>query len=352
MLSSYELQATITHLSGLYPDYTIQQFGTDIDLIDFDMTVDVSTCYSLESAVNLVKETISSQLQAEAYLAAEETTSKSTSTLTLKELLVGLPEPYNTLDFSIDTTSNSYSIIYFNKDDSSIRIANVLPDYDPELIEKKLVNRLKHILGDMSETNWIPSDAQSGKLLTEPSDGFIHPRQQLSIHEIGLALELYLDLYDTISIEVCPYFFDVVLCKSGQPFNTILLTQYDSVEALFLKMQEVTDGHLGNINNPKQSTIQAGTCNTSDIPKTYGKPLERPDQVMEPINDGSSADYYDLPSNARDIQDIIELRNLNWNRANILKAIYRMGSQDHSSVERDLNKILYFTNREIRRLTK
>jgi hypothetical protein len=62
-------------------------------------------------------------------------------------------------------------------------------------------------------------------------------------------------------------------------------------------------------------------------------------------NNGGETDYYDLPSGSKTIQDLIEHKNMHWNIANIFKACYRLGSQDHSSLERDLNKIEYFIKR-------
>jgi hypothetical protein len=64
-------------------------------------------------------------------------------------------------------------------------------------------------------------------------------------------------------------------------------------------------------------------------------------------NNGGKTDYYDLPKEAEDIQDLIEHKSMSWNIANIFKACYRLGSQDHSSAERDLNKMMYFIQRQI-----
>ena len=69
-------------------------------------------------------------------------------------------------------------------------------------------------------------------------------------------------------------------------------------------------------------------------------------------NNGGSTDYYKLPVGATELQDIIEHKNMHWNVANMFKALYRMGQQDHSSIERDLNKIEYFLNRHRELLKK
>ena len=72
----------------------------------------------------------------------------------------------------------------------------------------------------------------------------------------------------------------------------------------------------------------------------------RGDNKEEGFNNGGSTDYYKLPENAKDLQDLIEHKNMCWNIANIFKSCYRIGSQEHSSVERDLNKIEYFVKRQ------
>ena len=67
-------------------------------------------------------------------------------------------------------------------------------------------------------------------------------------------------------------------------------------------------------------------------------------------NDGDT-DYYKVPSGASMLQDLIEYKDMSWNQANIFKAAYRLGDS-HSSVERDLNKIIWFANRMLQQLSK
>lgn len=71
-----------------------------------------------------------------------------------------------------------------------------------------------------------------------------------------------------------------------------------------------------------------------------------------PNNNGGSTDYYKLPTNAKDLQDLIELKEMNFAQGNIFKAIYRANENHHSTYERDLNKIIWFANRELERLRK
>jgi len=62
---------------------------------------------------------------------------------------------------------------------------------------------------------------------------------------------------------------------------------------------------------------------------------------------GGSTDYYKIPPGAKDLQDLIEFKSMNFARGNIFKAIYRM--QDKGSLEYDLNKIIWFAERELNR---
>ena len=64
-------------------------------------------------------------------------------------------------------------------------------------------------------------------------------------------------------------------------------------------------------------------------------------------SDGGSSSYYDLPPSAVDIGDLIEYRRMSYGVANIFKACFRLGQKDGISDEYDLNKIIYFAQREL-----
>ena len=69
-------------------------------------------------------------------------------------------------------------------------------------------------------------------------------------------------------------------------------------------------------------------------------------------SDGGSTSYYDLPEWAKDLGDLVEYKGMNFNNGNIFKAAYRLGEKDGTSLEYDLNKIIYFAKRELRRLKR
>lgn len=73
----------------------------------------------------------------------------------------------------------------------------------------------------------------------------------------------------------------------------------------------------------------------------------------EPIkqqNNGGSSDWYLLPDNAKTLQDLIEHRNMNGAVKDIFKACYRLGIKTEDEL-RDLNKMAYYSLREIGRIT-
>ena len=67
---------------------------------------------------------------------------------------------------------------------------------------------------------------------------------------------------------------------------------------------------------------------------------------------GSNPTQYGLPEGATELQDLIEYRNMNFATGNIFKAAYRLGHCEHSDAKRDLNKIIWFAQRELERLNE
>lgn len=71
-------------------------------------------------------------------------------------------------------------------------------------------------------------------------------------------------------------------------------------------------------------------------------------------NNGGSTDYYKLKPEWVDLQDVIEDRQMSFAQGNILKAAFTFNTNRHSGTNsiRDLNKIIYFANRELNVITK
>lgn len=69
-------------------------------------------------------------------------------------------------------------------------------------------------------------------------------------------------------------------------------------------------------------------------------------------SDGSTASYYELPDNAKELQDLISYKNMNAQMGEIFRATYRYGEVEHSEMLRDAKKIRFYIDAEIERLTK
>lgn len=64
-------------------------------------------------------------------------------------------------------------------------------------------------------------------------------------------------------------------------------------------------------------------------------------------SDGGSTDYYKFMPDETDLSDVIERLNMPFSRANIFKACMRLGQKKGTSIEYDLNKMLFFIQRMI-----
>ena len=69
-------------------------------------------------------------------------------------------------------------------------------------------------------------------------------------------------------------------------------------------------------------------------------------------SDGSSANYYKLPPNANELQDLISAKNMNAQIGEIFRECYRYGQASHSDEVRGIKKILFYANAELKRLEK
>lgn len=70
------------------------------------------------------------------------------------------------------------------------------------------------------------------------------------------------------------------------------------------------------------------------------------------MSNGSTADYYELPAGAKELQDLISAHNMNAQMGEIGRAWYRYGRCAHSSRLRDLRKIIFYAQAEIDRIEK
>ena len=72
--------------------------------------------------------------------------------------------------------------------------------------------------------------------------------------------------------------------------------------------------------------------------------------MLKTSDGGSTQSYYGFPRNSRDIGDLIDFKDMNYNIGNIFKACYRLGEKQGTSKAYDLRKIMFFATRELEKL--
>jgi len=72
--------------------------------------------------------------------------------------------------------------------------------------------------------------------------------------------------------------------------------------------------------------------------------------MQKSTSDGSTASYYELPTNCTELQHLISYRNMNAQIGEIFRACYRYGMASHSDKLRDAKKIAFYAQAEVERL--
>lgn len=67
---------------------------------------------------------------------------------------------------------------------------------------------------------------------------------------------------------------------------------------------------------------------------------------------GWSSNYYQLPLGAKELQDLIEEKDMNFAVGNIFKACYRLGNKMGTTRKYDIEKIIWYAQRELDRIHK
>lgn len=84
------------------------------------------------------------------------------------------------------------------------------------------------------------------------------------------------------------------------------------------------------------------------------RPSPTPSNLAVPttFSDGSTASYYELPEGSTELQDLISHRDMNAQLGEIFRACYRYGMVQHSPKLRDIKKIIFYAQHELKRLEK
>lgn len=93
--------------------------------------------------------------------------------------------------------------------------------------------------------------------------------------------------------------------------------------------------------HPKPSETPRQFKLSSDFPRVGNGGAATPRER----SDGGSTRYYDLPTGAVDLNDLIEHKGMSFAQGNIFKACYRLGEKDGTTQAYDLRKIIFFAQR-------
>jgi hypothetical protein len=98
-----------------------------------------------------------------------------------------------------------------------------------------------------------------------------------------------------------------------------------------------SEEYLNKVRNAKPGSIFP--CTEKEF-KSFGKQ----------VSDGSTASYYELPKESKELQDLISAKNMNAQIGEIFRECYRYGQASHSDELRGIKKILFYANAELKRL--
>ena len=115
--------------------------------------------------------------------------------------------------------------------------------------------------------------------------------------------------------------------------------------------QELTANFLEVGDKIKRDDIGIYPCDDKELTYEETQAVSIPDKSSA-INNGGKTDYYDLKPEWEDGQDIIEDREMNYAQGNMFKVAltFNVGRHSGTDYERDLNKIMYFAQRELDRI--
>ena len=78
--------------------------------------------------------------------------------------------------------------------------------------------------------------------------------------------------------------------------------------------------------------------------------FDEPTPIAKGTSDGSTADYYELPAKATQLQHLISAKDMNAQIGEVFRTCYRYGECSHSDKLREAKKIAFYAAAEIERL--
>ncbi len=141
-------------------------------------------------------------------------------------------------------------------------------------------------------------------------------------------------------------------CQMNEQFEQEYHTTYEkqSVTPVGHTIYGLTAGDVTMVNaakKPHENTFNA-VMHMKDGIKEYKEVAA----MSTEVSDGTTADYYELPKDAKELQDLISFKDMNGQVAEMFRALYRYGQVSHSPMERDIKKIIYYAEAELDRLQR
>lgn len=150
--------------------------------------------------------------------------------------------------------------------------------------------------------------------------------------------------------------------KTGSPWVSFVVTVREGPDEEGSFFVVAGDGEGYYVNECDLEPVKLNDISPQDWDKAsraaYAQDQEALEAYVDSIpddpqdNTGWSSGYYKLPEGAKELQDLIEAKNMNFAIGNIFKACYRMGNKHNTSVAYDLNKIIWYAERELKRLSE
>ncbi len=67
---------------------------------------------------------------------------------------------------------------------------------------------------------------------------------------------------------------------------------------------------------------------------------------------GGNTGYYNIPSHAKVLGDLISFKNMSFDMGTVFKAAYRMGQKEGNDPRYELNKIIWHAKHELQELDR
>lgn len=94
------------------------------------------------------------------------------------------------------------------------------------------------------------------------------------------------------------------------------------------------------------------SIDSTRVPIAHTEFSKEAQEESKTTSDGWSTDYYKIPEGAKELGDLIDHKDMNFNVGNIFKASYRLGEKEGTDAMYDLNKIIWFATREKQKLER